>query len=306
MLCPRMVRLVCLFVVWGCAPAEDYAPEISGAAPMVLETDALFASFPQEATSTNRAFTDLPGSRLACASIPTQSEINSAEMTYQDYYMSAKRAASLNIPIVNASGDADYLVVIRDYRRFKPCMASDNRTTLHYGQVLRAVVELTQYNATGRLALASIAADATLSGKQQYFYLYRTGMYNPRVDSIIQQVSGKVFDVENYALYQSVMPQLIGLMSARGTTLSPQIIMRVPDGDDPGFTMASARAYALSQAKDGRSCQEARRRFAQDPARATAVVDTYAALGKPQCTAERIVEPQRSLATTMLGNVSIR
>jgi hypothetical protein len=177
---------------------------------------------------------------------------------------------------------------------------------IYYGQVLRAVVELTQYSATGRLALTAIAADATLSGKQQYFYLYRTGMYNPRVDSIIQQVSGKVFDVENYALYQSIMPQLVGLMSAAGTILSPQVILRVPDDEDPGFALASARAYALSQAKDGKSCQDASRKFSQDPARAAAVVDAYAVLGKPQCTSEKTPEPLRSRASVMLGNVSVR
>jgi hypothetical protein len=242
----------------------------------------------------------------ACNPVPTQAEINTAEMNYQDYYMSAKRALSLGIPIVNTEVSTDYLVIIRDYRRFKPCTAADGKTTVHYGQVIRAVIELTSYDASAKLSLPSLAAQSTLSGKQQYFYLYRNGWYNPKVDSIIALISGKVFDVENYGLYQGIMPQLIALMSATGTTLSAAPILVVPPDDDPAFVMASARAFALAQAKDGKSCQEASRKFATDPPRATAIVDTYSFLGLTGCTNDRVVEPAKSRAGTLLGGVSVK
>src|SRR6266705_470331 len=172
---------------------------------------------------------------LECSPKPTQDEVNTAELAYQDYFLSSTRAASLGIPIVNASGASNYLVIVRDYRRFKPCTATDGKTILHYGQVIRAVIELTDYKADVKLTLALVAANATISGKQQYFYLYKTGWYNPSSDAILSSVSGKVFDVENYGLYQSVMPQLIGLLAQTQTTFIPQQIFRVPPEDDPVF-----------------------------------------------------------------------
>jgi hypothetical protein len=243
---------------------------------------------------------------VECSPKPTQNDVNTAELTYQDYYMSAKRAASLGIPIVNASAQADYLVIVRDYRRFKACIATDNRTTLHYGQVIRAVIELTDYQADVKLSLATIAANATISGKQQYFYLYKSGWFNGGADTILTQVSGKVYDVENYGLYQSVMPKLIDLLKDPTTSFSPSVIFQVPPEDDPAFVMASARAYAFAQAKDGKSCQDASKKFANDPARAAAVVDAYAFLGKPNCTNENIVEPFKSKAATLLAGISVK
>lgn len=177
--------------------------------------------------------------------------MNTAEAFYQDYYLSAKRAASLGIPIMNASGQTDYLVIVRDYERFKPCTATDNKTVIHYGQVIRAVIELTDYQADIKVSLAWLAANATLNGKRQYFHLYKSGWYNSKSDDIIETASGKVFDVENYGPYQSIMPQLIGLLSESTTSLAPAPILRVPPSDDPNFLMASARAYGFSQARKG-------------------------------------------------------
>ena len=241
-----------------------------------------------------------------CSPQPTQHEVNTTQGMYQDSYMSAKRAASVGIPIVNASSQTDYLVIIRDYRRFKPCTATDGKTVLHYGQVIRAVIELTAYEGDVKLSLPALAANATLSGKQQYFYLYRSGWFSPKADEILAKVSGKVFDVENYALYQSVMPQLIELLSDAGTTLAATVIFRVPAEDDPVFTMASARAYAFAQAKDGRSCQAASKKFGKDPGRAAAILDAYTFIGKPDCTNDPVVEPEKSRAAGLLGGLSVK
>jgi len=273
--------------------------------PLDLTTAEFEEKFPQEKTSPLRAFipkADTP----KCSPIPTQAEVNTSQLHYQDYYMSSSQAVSLNIPVVNASGQRDFLVIIRDYTRFKECTATDNKTVLHYGQVIRAVLELTSYQADVKLSVSWLAANATISGKQQYFYLYKNGWYNLKADGIISSVSGKVFDVENYGLYQGAMPQLIGLLSDSTTIFAPELIFRAPPDNDPNFVMASARAYGFSQAKDGKSCQDAQKKFASDPARAAAVVDAYAFLGKPNCTKDPIVEPEKSKATAYLDGVTVK
>jgi hypothetical protein len=293
-----------MVVVLAAACVRPEAPQ-RATGPRIL-TDAEFRQqFPKEISSPLRALLDTQ-TVLECSPKPTQDEINTTQGLYQDYYMSAKRAASVGIPIVNASAQTDYLVIVRDYRRFKPCTATDGKTVLHYGQVIRAVIELTDYQAEAKLALAALAANATLSGKQQYFYLYRSGWFSPKADAVLAKVSGKVFDVENYALYQGVMPQLIELLSDTGATLSATEIFRVPAGDDPTFVMASARAYAFAQAKDGKSCLVASQKFARDSGRSAAVVDAYTFIGKPNCTNEPVVEPEKSRAASLLGGVSVK
>jgi hypothetical protein len=102
------------------------------------------------------------------------------------------------------------------------------------------------------------------------------------------------------------MPKLIDLLKDAQTTFSPSQIFLIPPEDEPAYVMASARAYAFAQAKDGKSCQDASKKFVNDPARAAAVVDAYAFIGKPNCTNEKIVEPQKSKAATLLGGVSVK
>jgi hypothetical protein len=279
-------------------------PAITPQNPTILTIKDFEERYPQEKTSRFQAF--VSKGDLQCSPIPTQDEVNTANAFYQDYYMSAKRAASLGIPIVNASGQTDFLVIVRDYQRFKPCQATDNKTTIYYGQVIRAVIELTDYQADVKLSLSFLAASATLKGQQQYFYLYKSGWYSPKSDGILASVSGKVFDVENYALYQGIMPQLIGLLSEPTTSLAPMPFNRIPPSDDPNFIMASARAYGFFQAKGGTSCADAVKKFAQDPARAAAVIDAYGFLGKPNCTNEPIIEPEKSKAVSALGGLSVK
>jgi hypothetical protein len=286
----------------GCGTSQQ--PSVTQG-PTVLTTSEFEQKLPQEMTSPLRAFI-ATHSTPQCSPTPTQAEVNNAELNYQDYYMSASRAASIHIPIVSSSGQSDFLVIIRDYRRFKQCTATDNKTVLYYGQVIRAVIELTSYKADANLSVAMFAANATISGKQQHFYLYKNGWYNQKSDGVISTVSGKVFDVENYALYQTAMPQLIALLSESGTTLAPAIIFQVPPENDPNFAMASARAYGFTQARDGKSCQDSVKKFDSDSGRAAAVVDAYSFLGKPNCTGEKIVEPEKSKAAGFLGGLSVR
>ena len=239
-----------------------------------------------------------------CDPVPTQAQINTATGQYRDYYLSAKRAASLGVSVVNASGKTDYLVIVRDYRRSASCVASDG-SKVEYGQVIRAVIELSEYTTTTTLNLAFIAADATLSGKKQYFYLYSSGWFNPQISTVIAEVSGKVFDVENYALYQGIMPRLIHLMDDSGSTLAATEIERTPAGDDPAFVHASARTYAFAAVVKGMSCTDASKPFKLDQAKMAAVVETYKYLGIADCSVKAFSPAVKDRAAKLLGGVTV-
>jgi len=219
---------------------------------------------------------NIHGARPQPENIPTLDEVNSGKAQYSDRYYSAKEATRLGIPVVNATATRDYLVIVRDYKRWKTCPAADGKGTLEYGQVIRAVIEVLSYDASMTLDLASIAAQGTINRRRQYFYLYKDGISNPAIDEIIAAVSGKVFDVENYALYQNIMPQLIKLFSDPKTQLSVNLIGIIPPVDDPDFLYAPVRAYALCQIAKGITLVEAQKRFAaSEHDKLASILSTY-------------------------------
>lgn len=246
--------------------------------------------------------TAVPGQ---CPVLPTLPEVNAGQAVYQDRYLSSKAAAKLGIPVANLTASRDYLVIIRDYKRSKECTSSDGKTRLVYGQVIRAVIEVVDTKAGVSANLASIAAEGTLSRRNQYFYLYKDGIANPKIDAIIAGVSGKVFDVENYALYQSIMPQMIELMSKPETTLSVNLLDVLPAGDDPAIVNAAVTAFALSEIARGRSCSDSQTRFPNDAARRATVRTTYEAVAE-SCDSLAPNQAAREFAKNALSGLKVR
>jgi hypothetical protein len=241
-----------------------------------------------------------------CPTPPTLDEVLTAKGEYKDYYYSAKQAFSLGIPVVNLKGAKDYLVIVRDYRRFKSCMGRDGKTTNNYGQTIRAVIEVLSYDGSVKANVATIAADATINGKQQFFYLYREGFYHPDADAKLAEVSGKVFDVENYGLYQSIMPTMIALLSNKDTKHAVQRIQVIPPDDDPSYAMAPVRSYAFAQILRDKSCQDAAKRFAKSPERAAAVVDAYTFLSSQPCGPDAPSGAAKDKAKAILADIKVQ
>lgn len=240
-----------------------------------------------------------------CEKIPTLQEVSGAELKYTTRYLSAKTAASLGINVVSAAGSRDHLVIVTDYKRSKSCTPKDNAFDIDYGQQIQVVIELLDYSGNAAVNLPIVAAQGTLERKSQYFYLYKNGLSNPKIDELIAETSGKSFDVEGYGVYQRLMPELIRLMSDKGTTLSVQMLGLTPKSNSPTFHTASATTHGLAQIARGKDCQDATRRFAADAARAAVVTSTYTAI-VGNCGATPPTELQKATAKDMLGGVEVK
>lgn len=241
----------------------------------------------------------------ACAAIPSLAEVSHGPLLYTDRYYSAKEATKVGIPIVHAQGNRDYLVIVRDLRRAKPCEATDGSATLHYGQVARAVIEVLSLDASSALNLASLAAEGTLNRRSQFFYLYKDGFDNPKYYNIVAEVSGKVFDVENYARYQAIMPQVMALFSDSATTFNVNLIDVAPRGDDPKWTDAAVITYAYGQLAKGRSCLEAQRKFETNVPAANLVRSTYLFI-TGSCDIAKPTVAQKERAKELLAGVTVK
>lgn len=204
-----------------------------------------------------------PENTPACTVIPTQTQVNNGQWTFSDRFYSASQAIKLGIPIVNMNASHDLKVYVKDYRRVSPCTASDNITKILYGQVVRTVIEIENYDASAGVDLASIAANGTLKKNTQHFYFYKDGFYNQKIDDILAGVQGKTFDVENYSLYQSVMSDIIKLLRETTTTFSVNRIgieQQFNDNDEL-LTKSAIVAYALTGITNGNSSNKTKEKF---------------------------------------------
>lgn len=223
-----------------------------------------------------RAFVERGGLTAAqCNPIPTLDQVKTGPWYYEDRLRTASEAISLGIPVANISGSHNLMIFVRDYRRATQCTATDGKTEMLYGQVARAVIEIDNYDVKLGSSLAAIAAAGTLQRKNQQFYLFKDGFYNPAIDKIIGTVSGKAFDVENYAAYQTVIARMIELLSDKDTQLAVNKIGVIPSQDDPRFLDASIIAYSFDQIVRGKACTTAKTKFATNAADAATVEQAY-------------------------------
>lgn len=241
-----------------------------------------------------------------CTSPPTLEEVEKGKLEYSDKFYSLKQAYKLGIPIVNADFSKNSKVYVRDYSRYKPCASSDGTSTLNYGQVIRSVIEIEDYDANTGISLASIAANGTLSNKKQSFYIYKDGISNPKIDKIISEVSGKVFNVENYTLYQQVMTKMIDILAEKETKWSVNKIGVVKKLDDDQFlSEAPIVAFTLSKIEKGKNCSDIKSSFGSNKNAIEMVERTFGALDI-NCSEQVISDEAKMKAKKLLQGIKVK
>jgi len=241
-----------------------------------------------------------------CTNIPSLEQVQLGKWTYTDKFYSLRQAYKLGIPIARVDFSKNITVYVRDYMRAEPCIAVDGNTTLKYGQIIRTVIEIEDFDASAGVDLASIAASGTLNNKKQSFYLYKDGFYNPQIDQIISSVSGKVFDLENYALYQNVMTQMINLLSLPETQFAVNLIGIEADIDDDKFLEeAPIIAFTLARIQKGKTCVDIKNEFQNNPKAIELVERTFSAL-ELKCDVTKPSEETELKAKRLLQGIRVR
>ena len=243
---------------------------------------------------------------VECNSKPSINEVKLGQWTYTDKFYSLSQAYKIGIPIANADFTKNITIYVRDYKRIKPCTANDGITEINYGQIIRTVIEIENFDSSVGADLASIAASGTLNGKKQSFYLYKDGFYNPKIDSIIGTVSGKVFDVENYAVYQNVMSELIKLLASDETTFAVNKIGIVKKEETNEFlNEAPIISYTLYQISKGKTCSDIKDNFANSPKSIELVNKTFNAL-QLNCNDLEITEEMKLKAKRLMQGYRLK
>lgn len=295
----------------SCAPSpkDNSANEEFVYQPLEMENVSNISS---ETNMADNAF--IAGSdSLECAQIPSQADVNLGEWSFSDHLYSASQAIKIGIPIIGTSGgySHDKKVFVKDYKRAALCQSIDKTKQIYYGQLIRTVIEIENYDASIGVDLASIAANGTLNRSTQHCYIYKTGFYNPGVDRIIASISGKVFNVENYFLYNNAMTEILKVLAEPETTFKPQKIGIKEDylpSADEDLAKAPIIAYSLTCIAKGRSYNDAIQKFTsvEDNKFATGIVSsTYTSLG---CSADEKVPNEEVIlkAKKFLQGIKVR
>ncbi len=275
------------------------------------EKEFIFESLPDTAPASNTspktlsafiAFNNAP----SCTRIPTQAEVNNGQWSYTDHFYSASQALKMGIPVVNFNGSHNLKVYVKDYRRIAPCTSTDSVTVL-YGQIIRTVIEIENYDASVGVDLASIAANGTLKRNSQHFYFYKDGFFNQKIDSIIVSVQGKEFDVQNFHLFQNVMGDVINLLRKPGTTFSPSRIGIQEKVNDEleNISKSPIIAYSLSSICNGYSCNRTKNKFINNNKALDIVENTYRTM---ECSIddEKPTDEAKTEAKRLLQGIKIK
>ena len=243
----------------------------------------------------------------SCNPIPTQAEINNSGWTYEEHMYSLSDAISLKIPVVNVSGSTSLKLYIKDYKRLSAPCDGGNGNRLYYGQIIRTIIEIDNYDASMGVSLTAFAASATLNKSTQHFYFYKSGFYNSKIDSIISNVSGKNFNVENYYLFQQTLPAIQALLNDRKTTFSPAVVNIDYENtaEKLKLTNASFIVYALQNIAKQKSYASIITKFASSNAAVSAIAEVYDFLEVPKDNTEP-TKIQSLQAMPYLNGLNIR
>lgn len=206
-------------------------------------------------------------STLQCASVPTS--ITSSFNKY--YYLSTDVAAQLGvnwIGTVTATGDAQQVVLIREYRRYAQCPTTDGSGELQYGAAMRATVLVSADSLQAGVNFAVVAASATLKSQSASVLIEDIGFNDPKLDPLSQtamlDVAGTGLTVSNFGVFNK---DLEAAMTEAGSATSTQIVTPYqrlaffPNTDPTQISNSVATTFGLSCMAKGWGCVDAQSKF---------------------------------------------
>jgi hypothetical protein len=211
----------------------------------------------------NRTFS--PDSQ-ACApgNVPTAQQVKNGKFETHTVVKTGSELAKLNIAWFGGSFDANQLYAISDAGKSATCLAKDGKTTVHYGQVIRAVIEMKDYKVDASASIAIVAASATVSGKTNTVDLYEIGYADPPLDQMLVEakglVSGSGINIENYSKYTDAVinaqKYAVGLPNPGIEVVACETPLTSDD-----VSLSLAVSWAVKEISEGRGCDDAVKAF---------------------------------------------
>lgn len=297
------------------AQAQNYVPIDPSAKSETGKTNASSKNLTTKRLGVGLFRTDiqslaaLPADRAAafpeCSPVPTTNDV-SGSLDYRRTLLSSSAAIKLGIPVANVSSTGNQMVLVQDYSRTKECLASDNQTRLLYGQTIRTVITIANFDAQANLTLPAIAASATIGGKSNSLQIQIFGFSNPQIPVIVAGISGKELNVETYGEFAKVHSDLIKLTADAATTPSMSRLGIVTTEEPDNLKSNVVSAFALQQIKDGKSCNDAKAKYKQPSDPSVNAIDQTYGFVMSACSSAAPNAQQKAKASDYLQGLQIK
>jgi hypothetical protein len=240
-----------------------------------------------------------------CMPAPTINDVQGS-LDYRRTLLSSSAAVKLGIPAATVTTSGNQMVLVQDYSRTKECLANDNKTRLVYGQTIRTIITIANFDAQTNLTLPAIAANATIAGKSNSLQIQIIGFSNPQIPVLISNISGKELNVESYGDFAKIHSDLIRLTADAATTptMARLGIVMAEDKDDLKSTIVAA--FALQKISDGKSCNDAKAKFKSSGGSSTSAIDQTYAIVTSICSSASPSSLQRAKASDLLQGLKVK
>jgi hypothetical protein len=249
---------------------------------------------------------DKPAIFPECSPAPAVSDIGGT-MNYKRALISNSAAFKLGMPVGGGgSAEGNQMVFVQDYARTKECLATDGLTRLLYGQTIRTIITIANYDTQASLTLPAIAASATISGKSNSVQIQVFGFNNDKIQKLVSSISDKELNVETYATFAKIQGDLIALTTEAGTNQSMERLGIVTSEEPDNLKSNVVAAFALQQIKDGRSCNDAKSKFKEPAAPAASAIGQAYVFITSTCTSVAPTAAQKEKATDYLQGLRVK
>jgi hypothetical protein len=200
------------------------------------------------------------------------------------------------------TGNTNTRVLVQDWTRSKPCLSTDGKTQLIYGQGIRIVATIADIDAKTDLSLAAIAAQATLNNKSSNIQAMVIGIPDAAVALEATTLLGPL-TVENFSK-KSEIAQSLAAKAVASTTGTSEFLGIRQSAPDIGAQIAGA--FAIQSVADRKSCLDAKGKFPSvDPVRVSAIEAVYVAI-TGTCSTAQPTEVHKALAKDALVGFKVK
>jgi hypothetical protein len=222
--------------------------------------------------------------RPECANPPKPDDL--AHWEQRSYQLDVDAAIKLGFPVGSVGGSSRQRVVVMEFSRTADCVGTDG-AELRYGVSARLYVRVSDFEASAKLNIPLVAAEAQLNRVET-----ESGLSVHGYVGAINLPPAKPFSVETYVELMQKLSEIQAQIASDTPNIRPTVLHRhVPDDEVTNADHYSAgRWWGLKKLAEGRSCSRAKRDFpAPQPLRVVteAIEDVYFAhSGEQDCSDE--------------------
>lgn len=236
---------------------------------------------------------------IAAAPIPPQTVDELEELQSTVYELTVTKAAKLGIPVLgDVGGGSSRRIIVMEWTRFKAIEHTDG-LIYRYGYAIRFCLTVNRWDATMKLSLPFLSAQAELGNLQAAWQMQVRGLVGPKIDAAA--LPPKQLSVETFVIATQSMSALIAAIQDPSTRFIAGVLLAKSDplGIDSRFRLAVLESYALSAISRGRVLTQAQGEAPVQPDELDIVRAVYDDLGAS--VTDKPSEQVRTTAQRILG-----